>query len=71
MNNEAKVRQSTKLVILGKAKVMSYKDIKEARAKRAVKEEATAGKRKRGRKRKSPALEADAPEPKVPVARMI
>ncbi len=34
---------------------MSYEDIEEARAKRAVKEEATAGKEKRGRKRKSAA----------------
>ncbi|KAF4631480.1 hypothetical protein G7Y89_g6651 [Cudoniella acicularis] len=38
MNNEAKVRRSTKPVALGKAKVMSYKDIEEARAKRAAKE---------------------------------
>ncbi|OCK94177.1 uncharacterized protein K441DRAFT_562013, partial [Cenococcum geophilum 1.58] len=71
INNETKVRRSTKLVILGKAKVISYEDIKEARAKRTVKEEPTAGKGKRGRKRKSPALEADALEPKVPVARII
>jgi hypothetical protein len=69
MNNEAKVRRTTKSVVLGKAKVMSYEDIEEARAKRAAKEEATAGKGKRGRK--SPALEADAPEPKAPVVRMI
>ena len=65
MNNEAKVRRSTKPVVLGKAKVMSYEDIEEARAKRAAKEEATAGKGKRGWKRKSPALEADALEPKA------
>jgi len=40
MNNEAKVRRSTKSVVLGKgqAKVMSYKDIKEARATRAAKD---------------------------------
>ena len=38
MNNKAKVRQSTKLVVLRKAKVISYKDIKEARVKRAIKE---------------------------------
>ena len=38
---------------------MSYKDLEEARAKRAAKEKATAdnGKGKRGRKRKSPASE--------------
>ena len=49
MNNEANS------VVLGKAKVMSYEDIEEARAKRAAKEQATAGKGKRGRKCKSPA----------------
>ena len=42
-----------------KAKVMSYENFEEARAKRAAKEKATAdkGKRERGRKRKSPAPE--------------
>ena len=71
MNNEAKVRRSTKSVVLGKAKVMSYEDIEEARAKRAAKEQAAAGKGKRGRKRKSPAEEAGAPESaKAKVARM-
>ena len=68
-NNEAKVRRSTKLVILGKAKVMSYEDIEEARAKRAAKE--VKGKEKRGEKRKSAALEADEPEPEPKVVRMI
>ncbi|KAF4630854.1 hypothetical protein G7Y89_g7281 [Cudoniella acicularis] len=38
INNEAKVRRSTKSLVLGKAKVMSYKDLKETRAKRLVKE---------------------------------
>jgi hypothetical protein len=52
MNNEAKIRRSTKSVVLGKAKVMSYEDIEEARTKRAMKD-ATKGKEKRGRKRKS------------------
>jgi hypothetical protein len=63
MNNEAKVRRSTKSVVLGKgkAKVMSYEDIEEARATRATKD-AMKGKGKRGRKRKSAALEADEPE---------
>jgi len=55
-------------VVLGKAKVMSYEDIEEARAKRAAKEEVTA---KRGWKRKNPARKADAPELVAPVARMI
>jgi len=78
MNNEAKVRRSTKSVILGKAKVMSYEDIEEARAKRAAKE-VIKGKGKHGRKRKSAALEADKlelelepePEPEPEVTRMI
>jgi hypothetical protein len=71
VNNEAKVRQSTKSVVLGKVKVMSYKDLVEARAKRAAKDAAKAkGQGKRGRKRKSPTPEADAPEPKTKVARI-
>jgi hypothetical protein len=55
INNEAKVRRSTKSLVLGKAKVMSYEDLEEARAKRVVKDSAQAakGKRKRGRKSKS------------------
>jgi hypothetical protein len=53
-NNEAKVRRSTKSTIVGKAKVMSYEDIEEERAKRAAKEAAAASK-KRGRKRETPA----------------
>lgn len=52
MNSEAKVRRSTKSVVLGKAKVMSYEDIEEARIKRAAKD-ATKGKSKRQQKRRS------------------
>ena len=70
MNNEAKVRRSTRSVVLGKAKVMSFEDIEVARAARAAKE-VIKGKEKRGRKRKSAALEADEPEPEPEVARMI
>jgi len=72
INNEAKVRRSTKSLVLGKAKVMSYEDLEEARAKRADKEAAkeAKGKGKRGRKRKSAALEADVPEPNAKVVRM-
>ncbi|KAF2193419.1 hypothetical protein K469DRAFT_482146, partial [Zopfia rhizophila CBS 207.26] len=33
-----KVRRSTRSIVLGKAKVMSYKDLEEARAKREAKE---------------------------------
>jgi len=70
INNEAKVRRSTRSVVLGKAKVMSFEDLSEARAKRDAKEKAIAGKGKRGRKHKSPALEACSPEPKAKMARM-
>ena len=70
VNNEAKVRRSTRSVVLGKAKVMSYEDLSEARAKRAAKEKATASKGKRGRKCKSPAAEAGSPEPRAKVARI-
>jgi hypothetical protein len=61
INNEAKVRRSTKSLVLGKAKVMSYEDLVEARAKRVVKEAARVakGKGKRGRKRKNGTLEAE------------
>ena len=56
MNNEAKVRRSTKSIVLGKAKVMSFEDIEMARAAPATKE-VIKGQGKRGRKRKSAALE--------------
>ena len=61
INNEAKVRRSTKSLVLGTAKVMSYEDLEEARAKRAEIEAAGAakGKSNRGRKRKSSAPEAE------------
>jgi len=51
---------------------MSYEDLEEARAKRADKEAAkeAKGKGKRGRKCKSAALEAAAPEPNAKVVRM-
>lgn len=67
MNNEAKVRRSTRSVVLGKAKVMSFEDIEVARAARAAKE-AIKGKGKRGRKRKSTALEADGQDPEPGLA---
>ncbi|KAF2844454.1 hypothetical protein T440DRAFT_361599, partial [Plenodomus tracheiphilus IPT5] len=38
INNEAKVRRSTRSEILGRAKVMSYQELEEARAKRAAKD---------------------------------
>ena len=67
MNNEAKVRRSTRSVVLGKAKVMSFEDIEVARAARAAKE-VIKSKGKRGRKRKSAAPEADEPEADEPEA---
>lgn len=61
VNKEAKVRRSTKFLILGKAKVMSYEDLEVARAKRAAKEKAkaTAGTGKAGRKLQNAAPEAE------------
>jgi hypothetical protein len=44
--NEDKVRRATKSLVLGKAKVMSYEDLEEARAKRVVKESTQAAKGK-------------------------
>ena len=52
-NKEAKVRRLTKSTVLGKAKVMSYEDLAEARAKRAAKE-ARLSKGEDVRKRKKP-----------------
>ncbi|KAF1959941.1 hypothetical protein CC80DRAFT_545367 [Byssothecium circinans] len=62
INNEVKVRRSTRSVVLGKAKVMSYEDLEEARAKRATQEKAAAdkGKGKRGRPRKNSAAQTTA-----------
>jgi predicted LPLAT superfamily acyltransferase len=40
VNNEAKVRRSTKSLVLGKAKVMGYKELMEARRKRVEKDAA-------------------------------
>jgi hypothetical protein len=61
MNNEAKVRRSIKSVILKKAKIISYKDIEEARVKRAVRD-AAKGKGKCNQKCKSTTQEADESE---------
>lgn len=36
VNDEAKVRRTTKSLVLGKAKVMSYEDLEDARARRAA-----------------------------------
>lgn len=70
VNNEGKVRRATKSLVIGKAKVMSYEDLEEARAQRAVKEAANVkGKGTRGRKRKSPATIDDESGPIAKAAR--
>ena len=73
-NNEARVRRSTRSIVLGKAKVMSYKDLEETRARREAKDKATASKGKRGHKHKSPTPEEEAETsssvPKDKVAQM-
>ncbi|KAI1528603.1 vegetative incompatibility protein HET-E-1, partial [Pyrenophora tritici-repentis] len=72
VNNEAKVRRSTKSLVLGKAKVMGYEELVEAREKRVEKEAAqkAKGKGKRGRKRTSAAVEDDTAEPKTKAKRV-
>ena len=51
--NEAKVRRSTKSIVPGEAKVMSYNDLAAVRTKRMGKEASESAKKKtRGRKRK-------------------
>lgn len=75
INNEAKVRRSTRSEILGRAKVMSYQELEEARAKRAAKDKAAAAKvktkvkAKGGRKRKdaTPGADVSANAPEVEV----
>jgi hypothetical protein len=72
VNDEAKVRRSTKPLILGRAKVMGYDELKQAREKRAEAEAAAKakGKGKRGRKRTSAAPEEDAAGRKPKAARV-
>jgi hypothetical protein len=61
INNEARVRRSTKSDVLGRTKVMKYEDLEAKRAaKQAAKEKSAASKASRGRKRKGPAPEAEA-----------
>jgi hypothetical protein len=72
INKEAKVRRSIRSVVLGKARLMSYEDLEEARAKRAAKEKTTLGKfkGKRGRKGRSSASEAGTRQLEIDVTRM-
>ncbi|RYN15431.1 hypothetical protein AA0115_g13097, partial [Alternaria tenuissima] len=65
INNEAKARRSTRSIVLGKAKVMSFEDLEEAKVRRAEKDKAAAQKGQRGRKRKEPASEVLPPSNKV------
>ncbi|KAK7189938.1 transposase [Paraphaeosphaeria sporulosa] len=62
INDEAKVRRSTKPIVLGTARIMSYEDLVDARVKRAEKDAAkeAKGQGKRGRKRKTVAPETEA-----------
>ena len=64
INNEAKVRRAIKSHVVGTARVMSYEDIEQARAKRAEKEAANEAKRaKKAEKvlRATPTTEEAAP----------
>jgi hypothetical protein len=72
VNSEAKVRRSTTSLVLGKAKVMGYEELVEAREKRAEKDAAqkAKGKGKQGGKRKSAAVEDDAAKPKTKARRV-
>lgn len=72
INKEAKVSQLIRSVVLGKVRVMSYKDLEEIQAKRATKEKTNLGKveGKRGRKGRSPAPEVGTPQPGIDVTRM-
>jgi hypothetical protein len=84
INGEVKARRSTKSLVLGKAKVMSFKELEESRAKRAAKDKAATSKAKRGCKgkrfldndREAPATEATRTDAslgpwRAPVARMV
>ena len=55
MNSEAKARRSNSSLVLGKAKVISYEDIMEIRAKRSAKDQAIADKRQFDRRRRGAA----------------
>jgi hypothetical protein len=66
------MRRSTKSLVLGKAKIMGYDELMEAREKRAEKDAAqeAKGKGKRGRKRTSAAVEDDIAKPKTKTTRV-
>lgn len=65
INNEAKLRRSTKLIVLSKAKVISYEDLVAKRLEREAKEQDKAKpKGKRSRKQKDQ-NDAGTPEPVI------
>jgi len=72
INKKAKVRRPIRSIVLGKAKIMSYEDLEEARAKRAAKKKNTLGKvkGKQGRKGRSLVLKAGTPQPEIDMTRM-
>jgi len=70
-NDEAKVRRSTRSIVLGKAKVMRYEDLVNARMERAEKVQVAATKRRKIGKCRTQASEAAVAEQRAPVARMI
>ncbi|KAI1665637.1 DDE superfamily endonuclease [Pyrenophora tritici-repentis] len=67
INSEAKVRRSTRSLVIGTAKVMKWEDLERVRVERLAKDKAAVekGKGKRGRKRKVSAQEADGVEGEV------
>jgi hypothetical protein len=69
INGEARARRSTRSVVLGKVKVMSYEDLEEVRTKLAAKDEAAAVKMQSRCKRKGASLKSGATEPKTKAAR--
>ena len=62
INNEGEARRSTRAIVLGTAKVMSWEDLEEAKAKRAEQKEKEARKTKRaagGKRKKKPPKACD------------
>jgi hypothetical protein len=62
INNEGEARRSTRAIVLGTAKVMSWEDLEEAKAKRAEQKEKEARKGKRaagGKVKKKPPKACD------------
>ncbi|MCJ1461423.1 hypothetical protein MMC07_000020 [Pseudocyphellaria aurata] len=64
VNNEAKLRRSTKSIVLGKATVMSYEDLVVKHLERKAKQDVSKPIEKRGRKQNGH-NEADTPEPVI------